>query len=277
MNVFEFQLYEANTNRALAIGGNFCVCAAGSTLRAATYDESDTLQSGNAQSISSGRIRFRTQESLGNVDIYGVTEYGYSFTLKNVKPGSRNQIFIDLQNLNQTIVLPLHYTDLGAAAAEYSTGFYLTKDVPVLPQGSGIYVSAIDATETLDVGTDSTSGANDPNGFFAAISVGVLGFTNHQIGYTVGTNSVWVDLTGGTEEWTTGELFHPATTKSSKAEGTDSATTKNGFAQFKPHVPSVGGSTAAYKEQITVTPSSGLDTFTGLLVLRQQLPFVPNI
>lgn len=277
MLAYSFQLYDLASNRALTMGGYFAVTPAGDYSRVALYDENDAAVSGAAKAISSGRVQFRTQETVGNVDIYGYTDKGYAFQLKNVSPSADGKIAIDLNNLRQTIVLPLHYTDLGAAAAEYDTGFDLVKDVPVLHTGAGVYVAAIDATETLDVGTDSTSGANDPNGFMAALSVGTLGFQYPEVGYVVGTNSVYTDLTGGTAEWTLGELFHPANTKAAKGEGTDSATTKNGIALFKPHVPGIGGSTAAYTESITVTPSSGLDTFKGVLVLPTQLPFVPTV
>lgn len=277
MNVFDLQIYDT-TGRALPFAGNFAVTPAGDFSRVALYDNNDALVSGASKAIVGGRVQFRTQESVGAVDIYGFTDKGYAFQLKNVSAGAIDRVIIDLNNLRQTLAIPLHFTDLGAAAAEYMSGFYLVKDAPVIHNGLGVYVAAIDATETLDMGTDSTSASNDPDGFFAALSVGTLGFQFPQVGYTVGTNSVLVDVTGGTAEWTLGELFHPANTKSaSKAEGTDSTTTKNGIALFKPHVPGVGGATSAYTEQVTFTPSSGLDTFKGVAILPIQLPYVPTI
>jgi hypothetical protein len=267
----DIQLIDSVTGRALAFDGHFAVCPTGDYNRTTLYDDAGATLSGATQAINKGKVRFNTAESVSAVDIYGYTSNGYAFQAKNVPPGGLDAIRIDTLNLRQTLLIPLHYTDLGAAAAEYDTGFDLVKDVAVLPWGVGLYVAAVDATETIDVGTDSTSGANDPNGFFAALSLATLGFQYPEVGYVIGTNSIYADLTGGTAEWTYGELFHPATTKQAKAEGTDSATTKNGMYLMKPHIPSVGGSTAAYTESVTATASSGTDTFKGILILPTQL------
>lgn len=205
-----------------------------------------------------------------------MTDKGYAFQLKNVKPGAIHRINIDLMRLQQTLVFPFSVTDAGANA-EYDTGLDLVKDVSVLPWGSGIYVGTVDSGIVIDVGTDSTSGANDPDGFMDGVSVATAGNIAHKVGYTIGTNSILVDVTGGTEEWTTGELWHPANTKSaSKAEGTDSATTKNGIWFLQPHRPGIGGSTAAYTESVTYTLASSADTAKGLVMLNMLIPQVPS-
>ena len=267
----DIQLIDSASGRALAYDGHFAVTPAGDYNRVTLYDGNGATLSGATQAINKGKVSFNTAESVSNVDIYGYTSNGYAFQAFNVPAGGLDAIRIDTLNLRQTLLIPLHYTDLGAAAAEYDTGFDLVKDIPILPWGAGLFVAAADAAETIDVGTDSTSGANDPNGFFAALSLATAGYAYPEVGYIIGTNSIYADLTGGTAEWTYGELFHPATTKQAKAEGTDSATTKNGFYLMKPHIPGVGGSTAAYTESVTATASSGTDTFKGILVLPTQL------
>lgn len=272
----EMQLYDLSSGRELPFSGAAYITAAGAYEKAALYDDDDALITGsNARQFTNGRLKFRTLETVTAVDIYGQTQYGYTFQLKNVKPGAVNAIRIDLNRMLNHLVVPFSVTDAGANT-EYDTGIDLVKDVPILPWGSGIYVATADSGITIDVGTDSTSGANDPDGFMDGVLLTTAGQVNHQVGYVIGSNSVYVDLTGGTAEWTTGALFHPASTKAALAEGTDSATTKNGIAFLKSHNPSVGGSTAAYVESLTYTLASSADTGKGLIILPQQVLYVPS-
>lgn len=273
----EMQLYAADSHIRLPFSGQVIVTPAGSRLRQAIYDTSDVLLTGKSLSFTGGTIKFRTLESVNAVDIYGITQYGYTFQLRNVTPGSVPGIYLDLQKLINPLVIPFHFTDLGAAGAEYTTGINLLKNVPVLgaSAGAGVLVEALDSGMTLDVGTNSTTGTDDPNGFFAALSLTTAVFKQPGIGYTIGTNSILVDVTGGTAEWTLGELFSPANTKSaSKAEGTDSTTTKNGIYFTQPYVP--GGGTASLTEEVTITPSSSLDTGVGLVILPLLVTSFPS-
>lgn len=273
---YEMQLYDLGSGRQLPFSGAAYITANGSYEKVALYDENDALITGsNARQFTNGKLQFRTLETVSAVDIYGQTQYGYTFQLKNVKPGSVGAIRIDLMRLLNMLVVPFSVTDAGANT-EYDTGLDLVKDVPVLPWGSGLYVATADSGIVIDVGTDSTSGANDPDGFMDGVSLTTAGHVNHQVGYAVGSNSVLVDITGGTAEWTTGALFHPANTKAAIAEGTDSATTKNGIAFLKSHIPGVGGSTAAYVESLTYTLASSADTGKGLIMLPQMVPYVPS-
>lgn len=273
---YNIQLSEAESGKLATDGGNYYVVTAGTPTRITIYDNADAVKN-NPGTISSGNIFFRTAESVTSVDIYGLTDKGYAFYIKGAKPGAISNWPITRGQLDQTIVIPFNIAAAPAAvvpaltaAVEFNSGFYLNSLTAVKPVGIGILVTTLDATETIDVGVNSTSGNDDPNGWIEAASLAAVGFVRAEVGYVVGTNSVYVDLTGGTAEWTLGALLSPANVRHAKAEGTDSATTKNGIPLISEHI--AGLSTdAAKKEEITFTLSTGTDTAAGFIVIPTRI------
>lgn len=280
MYQYDIQLLGLGSGRAITHGGAFYVVSNGTPSRVKIYDNTDTIKN-NPASINSGMVSFRTEETVNSVDVFGMTDKGYAFQIIGLTPGSMSSFRIDLNRMNQTIMIPFDIASAPAAVlpaltanAEFFTGFKLASRQSLQPIGAGVLVTTLDAGMTVDVGTDSNTGTNDPDGFFDNLSLAALGMTQALVGYAIGTNSVLVDVTGGTQEWTFGELYHPANTKSaSKAEGTDSATTKNGLYLMKDHTAGINGGTTA--EEITFTLSASTDTAAGFIVLPARINQLP--
>lgn len=280
MYQYDIQLLAAGTEKALSHGGAFYVVTAGTPSRITLYDNTDTVKN-NPATISNGFVSFRTAESVNSVDIYGMTDKGYAFQILGVTPGALSAFKIDLNRLDQTIMIPF---DIGAApaavlpaltaAAEFMSGFKLPSRMAIKPIGIGVLVTTLDATEDIDIGVNSTSGTDDPDGFTDALSLATATFARAEVGWQVATNNTVVDLTGGGGEWTLGALLHPAGTKVAKSEGADAAATDgNGIYFLTEHVAGVGS--GATWEEITFTLSTGTDTAAGIIVIPARINSLP--
>lgn len=274
-----FQLAEQATGRAILSAGKYVVVAAGTVIGCQLYDLLDVAAS-QPRAVSAGKVSFRVSESINAVDIYGYLDNGYTFNVKNLKPGDISTFYIDTSNVFQTLFYPFNVGGSGeartiSASAENKTGWFIPNGVLVNAQGSGIACTLNESGKGIDVGTDGVnSGTDDPDGFIDGASLAATGFKPATIGYTDGTNSIWIDLTGGTAEWTSGALFHPGTSKSAKAEGTDSTTTKNGIYIYTPYTAiNSGTNTTELSYTFTGTPTA----VQGLIVLQWQIPQVPAI
>lgn len=266
-------LVDLATGRQLSHDGQIKVVEAGGTAKVSIASTLDGAYS-TAETIafSNGKIEFYHATTVSAVDIYYFTEKGYCGVIQNVEPGSVSEVKVDLNRLSQTLLFPFNAADADfTAATDIDTGVKFGDEVMLLPLGMAVQVLTADSTETLDVGVVSTSGVTDADGLIDGLSVGTAGLIKPAIGYTVGTNNVWLDLTGGAAEWTYGALMHPANTKQAKAEGADAAATDgNGIYIFDPHVPD--GSSAANQEKLTYNLSTGSDTAAGIIIIPMQLP-----
>ena len=228
---FKMWLHDAISGLQLPYSGQIKVCATGTKYNCAVYNTDGTLQTGSRATVdfSSGLIQFRTLQSVGAVDIYIYTNRGYYAIVRNVQAGEVGRVNLDTANKQQTLIYPFSADDSGYAdATKIDTGIDFCQFQQILPYGLGVLVTDVASAVAIDVGTEAAS-VEDDDGFIDGLLLTTATFVPAVVGYTVGTNSVYADLTGGTQEWTLGALFHPATTKGAKAEGTDSATTKNGF------------------------------------------------
>lgn len=268
---YNIQLLEMGTGKAMNVDGTYKVVSAGGTAELTLYDTSDAALA-NPASISDGMIEFRTATTVASVDIYGYTEEGYAFQIKGITPGSIKEFYIDKGRLHQTIVIPVDVTDSDiSASAENLLGFYLANDVLVLAEGLGFFTATADAGTTCDIGTDSSAGVNDPDGFADGLDVASTGMNFVQVGYSIGSNSIYVDLTGGTQEFTIGELLTPSSTQAAAAEGTDVDTEANGFYSIVPHEATNTSSTD--REQLSITFAGSPTTIAGFVIIPTRLPY----
>lgn len=266
--MFKFQLYELGSGRALSHDGFAIVMSNGDPSKVTVYDEAGATGT-NPVSIVNGEVEFYIADSVKSVDISIYTEYGYTVFLQDVLPGQLADVFVDLGNPYQTLIVPFSINDSDVTAAtEYDTGIDLAADALLLPEGLAVKVTTLDATETIDVGLDGTGAEDDPNGIIAAASVAATGVVQAGIGYAVGTNNVIVDVTGGDAEFTYGVLMVVGgDLTAAKVDGGDAAATDgNGWGYTTAHKVGAGA-------DLTYTLSAGTDTAEGYIIIPQLIPF----
>lgn len=281
MKEYGFQLREMGTNRALHTTGKFIVTQAGTSIAIALYDGNDASVT-LPKSITSGYVTFRTAETITSVDVYGYTDNGFAFQAKGLKPGDISSLMIDTNRLLQHFVYPINFSTSNtygdartiSVSAANSTGMFLPDGVALLPVHTGIQVTLAESAKTIDVGVVGVNSGitTDADGFIDGALFTTAGWVPATIGYIVGTNSVYLDLTGGDQEWTSGALFHPASTKGAKAEGTDSATTKNGMYIYKDCIMINSGTNTT---ELTYTFAGTPTAIKGFIVIGWRLPNIP--
>lgn len=268
MKQFKFQLYELGTGRALSHGGFAIVMTNGAPAKVALLD-SDGASASNPATISSGEVEFYTADTVQSVDISVYTEYGYTAFIQDVKPGETGDVYIDLSNQYQTLIVPFDIDDSDVTAnTEYDTGIDLAENAQILPAGLGVKVTTADAGMTVDLGLDGTGAEDDPNGILAAIALDAAGIVNAGIGYDVGTNNVIVDVTGGDAEYTYGVLLAVGgDLTAAKVDGGDVlGTDGNGWGYVESHIVGAGA-------DLTYTLSASTDTGAGYFVIPTFIPF----
>ena len=215
-------------------GGAAIVCANGLLSRASLFDPDNGFASlSQPVTFDGGEIKFAVENTIDSVDIYGITPGGYAFVLKDVKAQELIQVPIVTANRHHTLVIPFDHADF-AAATETDTGFDEPANSLWLPTPF-VNVVDVDATETIDVGTDG-SGSNDPDGFIDGLSVATAGVIKPT-------------LTNGAK--TLGALLQ---VQSGGTAGDD-----------------VPEGSAGTGDSITITPSAGSDTFSGTVHLPYML------
>jgi hypothetical protein len=171
--IVDFQLVEAATGRHIKSSGGKVFVAANGTFHKATIYDVDQAALANPMTPNQGRIYFQVAKSVAMVDLYIQAPKGQFIVIKNVVPGDRQEVPVDVSALQQTYVIPWAAVD-SAAATEQDTGFDLPTDSLVSPHVA-INVGSIDATETLDFGILSSESGGDADGFGVGVSVATLG------------------------------------------------------------------------------------------------------
>lgn len=233
MRNFYSQLKSLTTGAAIAIaGGAVLVVAAGGTAKASLFD-ADGASITNPQTLTRGAFDFNVADSVSAVDLYIQSPTGHFIVLKNVKPSGDASILVDDSLADTTMVIPFDIADT-TAATETDTGF----TVPGAVQPNVLVdVETVDATETIDVGTDSGD-SGDADGFIDGASVATAGLVK-------------------------GSLANGAVTLGALLYVQDSANA--GDAAPEPDVSMVD-------KAITYTLSAGTDTANGFIMLPIQLP-----
>lgn len=281
---FRMHLVDAITGLLLAQDGQIKVCPAGTKPNAATYNLDGTLQTSTRPTMdfTSGNIAFRTLATVENVDVYVYTAKGYYAVMLNVKPGGDpTEVPIDLSRLHQTLVYPFSYLDSGQDDAnEYDTKIKLADKSLILPWGISVDVTDAASTETIDVGTEASSG-EDNDGFITLLSLTTAGIVIPQAGFDSDAQSVALDLTGAAStagrEWTLGALFSARSsdgttinTRAAIAEGALATAGGSGLLLLVPHICNVGA-----QETLCYTLTTGADALhaEGVISLPVQNPY----
>lgn len=169
MRFFSMQLKDLNTGKSIiTAGGAVYVAVSGSPAKQALVDKDGAAVS-NPITPTRGKIEFYVaSDDTTTVDLYGMAPGGQAFQAIGVTASGPNEIGIDTSRRHQQLVIPFSIDDT-TANTETDTGFDTGIDKMWLPNPM-VKVATLDATETIDVGTDG-SGSNDPNGFLATASV----------------------------------------------------------------------------------------------------------
>jgi len=177
-NIFDIQVYDALTKRAIiSAGGKLYVAATGAYAKATLVDpDNDYAPLANPLTATRGKFRFaiaNTGLGLPAVDIFGMAPTGQAFRALSIKPGEAVDIFIDTTNVVQQLIVPFTIADT-VANTETDTGFDFPTGTTILPFPS-IDVRTVDSGMTIDVGTLSSESGGDADGFMDGISLTTAG------------------------------------------------------------------------------------------------------
>ena len=199
-NIFDIQLYDALTGRAIEdAGGTLYVAATGAYAKSTLVNpDNDFAALSNPITGSRGKFRFaiaNTGLGLPAVDVFGMAPGGQAFRALNIKMGEVTDIRIDTTNVVQQLIVPFSIADT-TATTETDTGFDFPTGATILPWPS-VDVRTADSTETIDVGLLSSEGGGDANGFIAALSVGTAGQIDTTFASTVTNGALLVETATG--------------------------------------------------------------------------------
>jgi len=215
-----------------SVGGFVYVTAADGTAKAALTDK-DGASISNPLALTNGSFDFYVADTITTVDLYIQSPTGHFIVAKGVKSSGNSSIFVDNGSAHTTVVIPFNIADT-TAAVETSCGFTC---IGAVQPNVAVDVVTVDATETIDVGTDSTD-SGDANGFLALADVDVAGYIKGSVLAT--------DATLGAK------LF-----VLDSANAGDDAPEQD---------------TSQIGKEITYTLTAGSDTAAGFIILPMQLP-----
>ncbi len=191
-NIFDIQVYDALTKRAIiSTGGKLYVSATGAYAKSTLVDpDNDYAALANPISATRGKFRFAIASTgLGTpaLDIHGMAPGGQAFRATNLKPGEVTDIFIDTTNVVQQLVVPFSIADT-TATTETDTGFDLPQHAYILPYPS-IDVRTLDSGMTIDVGL-LASASGDADGFLDGLSLTTATVVEGTFASTVTTGAL---------------------------------------------------------------------------------------
>lgn len=169
---YEIQLKDHLTGEVILGAGGLAVITKAGLPQRETLLNADGSSLSNPIALSQGKMVFNVAATVTEVDIYGVAPGGQFFRMSGVKPSGPNEIAIDANSMSHVMVIPFDHADF-AAATEVDTGFDEPANAIMLPN-PGLRVVDVDATETIDVGTDSGD-SGDADGFLDGLSVATAG------------------------------------------------------------------------------------------------------
>jgi len=253
MRKFRIQLVDMVTKAAIqTAGGKAYVALNGEAKKATLYDEDGAALS-NPVSLTNGILEFYTADSVSKADLFVQSPTGHFTVIKDVIASGPNSLYIDTSRLDTVMVIPFSIDDT-TATTETDTGFDLPTNAAVIPDGIGVNVLTLDATETIDVGILSSESGGDANGFLALASVAAAVFVPGATVVTTGSNETYLAST------TLGALVH------NFLAGADVA----------------GDVGTSYKKllvcdgtakSISYTLTAGTDTAEGFITIPLQLPY----
>lgn len=175
--IYNVQLMDRATGKAIIAAGGKCLVVTASGTGKRTILNAITFASAtNPLTPTRGLISFAidsTTPLADSSDLYIMAPGGQFVVARGVKSGDPTEVWVDTRRREQTMILPFDITDT-TAATETDTGFDFVAGMILLPSPA-LYVSAIDATETIDVGLLSSESGGDADGIIDLASVGTLG------------------------------------------------------------------------------------------------------
>lgn len=185
-------------------GGVCFVAQVGTAKKQALYNKDGTTMT-NPSALTNGKIEFYVLDTVVSVDLYGQTGAGRGFVQKAVVPSGTNEIYIDGNAKDTTLVVPFDGGDY-TATTETSTGFVLPTNAAVHLTGTGVDVLTAQAGKTLNVGILASEANGSATGFMNVVSLAAAGavfpapvvtagvLASNTVGafladYTVGANS----------------------------------------------------------------------------------------
>lgn len=168
---YQLKLKSLASNKGLTHDGKFIVTLAGVPERAAITDYNDAVitQPGN---MVDGVVKFRTAETILAVDIYIYSEFGYCKVLSGVKAGTLLEVGVNTDIINVPYIIPFDIDDAAIVAnVEYDTGLDLATGQQVMPYGSGVRITTLDAGMTIDAGFLNSESSGDADGIIDGISL----------------------------------------------------------------------------------------------------------
>jgi len=171
MRKYKMQLKSAIDGKMIASSGGKCyVTAAGGTAKATLYN-ADGSALANPISLTNGNIYFHTADAIASVDLYVQTPTGHFVVQKAVSPSGEASLLYNNKVLDTVFVIPVNVANQTADATETLTGFTLPGAVQ---PNVAVDVVTVDATETIDVGTNSAD-TGDADGFIDGLDVATAG------------------------------------------------------------------------------------------------------
>ncbi len=246
---WHFVLVDAQTGESIDDdSGQLLPMTAGAPTAPAIYsDDKGTAVSSpiiTPRTFSNGRVRFWTARSVTTLDLVVMTAKGEAYFLEDV-PYSRHRILVNASTRQHVLVVPIG----ASSAAEVDTGL----DLPVanlIVTDAFLRVTAIDATETLEVGILSSESGGDADGFLDLMDVGTAGLVNPYPTVTNGSN---IDYHA-----TNGSIY--GVFLSQLIAGADAVATVGGFERRNYR-------TDGTAKSISYTETTGGDTLAGYLYL----------
>lgn len=234
MRNFHSQLKSLITGAAIVAAGGFVyVTATGGTAKASLLDADGNALS-NPLALTNGSFDFNVADSVTAVDLYIQSPTGHFVKVTNIQASGPASILIDDSVAHTTMIIPFNVADQAGDATETGCGFTI---IGAVQPNVAVDVATIDATETIDVGTDSGD-SGDADGFIDGLSVATAGYikpTNANGSVTLGTKLIVQD----------------------------SANSGDDFPEQD---------TSQIGKEVTYTLSAGSDTAAGFILIPVQLP-----
>jgi hypothetical protein len=188
---YNFQLLDIGTGENISAAGGVChVSKPGSPDKATLYDK-DGAALANPVTATRGAFTFYIDDAQSStVDLYIMAPGGQFIVRTGVAPSGPNEIHVDTRQKRQLAKIPYSIAD-SVAATEKDTGFDVPNPARVLDRlhGAGLYVTTIDATQTIDVGILSSESGGDADGLIAASSVATAGLVTGTNGALFSSNA----------------------------------------------------------------------------------------
>ena len=193
--IFDVALIDVTSNKALtASGGTVYVAQSGIARKQTLYDPANAFAAlANPLSITNGRIYFAVatgvsgQVAQPTVDLYGISGGGLSFVARGVQPGNPTQIYLDVNDRDQIMIVPFSILDT-TANTETNTGFNFPANSLVGTPPS-VFVRTAEATRTISAGILSSQSGGSATGFFTGVSLATAGISKGTLsgtGTTIG-------------------------------------------------------------------------------------------